>query len=364
MKYKIDKSSGKKAYIQLYEQIKAAIISGIYPTGRKLPSKRTICDEAGVSVITAEHSLSLLCDEGYIESKERSGYFVIYRKADFLTDSPPGINESRKSAVSTGFHCPSHSISFDLLSKTMRRVLLDYGDRILAKSPNHGCPELISAISEYLRRSQNMSVKPEQIIIGAGSEYLYGLVAQLLGDKAFAVENPSYEKITGVYSAYRIRFEKLKLGSDGIKSADLSASKASVLHVTPFNSFPSGISATASKKAEYIHWARERNGYIIEDNYDSELTVSSKNEDAVFTMSRDENVIYLNSFTKTLTPSIRIGYMVLPKKLLSLFENKIGFYSCTVPVFEQYVVTDLIESGNFERHLNKIRRAKRKSALF
>ena len=139
--------------------------------------------------------------------------------------------------------------------------------------------------------------------------------------------------------------------------------KATVLHITPFNSFPSGITASASKRYEYIRWAEKREGYIIEDNYDSELTVSRKNEDTVFSLSERGTVIYLNTFSKTIAPSIRVGYMILPENLLRVFEQRLGFYSCTVPVFEQYVLAQLLQNGDFERHINRVRQAKRKHMM-
>ena len=153
----------------------------------------------------------------------------------------------------------------------------------------------------------------------------------------------------------------LELGHNGINTSELGNTEATVLHITPFNSFPSGITASVSKRQEYLRWAEKRNGYIIEDNYDSELTVSKKNEDTVFSLTKKENVIYLNTFSQTIAPSMRIGYMVLPKGLVEEFERKLGFYSCTVPVFEQYVLAELINNGDFERHINRVRRARRKA---
>jgi len=152
----------------------------------------------------------------------------------------------------------------------------------------------------------------------------------------------------------------LKMGQNGIRTSELERTDASILHVTPFNSFPSGITASVSKRYEYLRWAEKRSGYIIEDNYASELTVSKKNEDTVFSLAKNENVIYLNTFSETIAPSMRIGYMVLPEHLVQNFEDKLGFYSCTVPVFEQLVLAELINNGDFERHINRVRRAKRK----
>lgn len=187
------------------------------------------------------------------------------------------------------------------------------------------------------------------------------MIVQLLGsDRVFALENPSYEKIRRVYEANGVRCDMLKLGHHGIKSSELERTEATVLHVTPFNSYPSGITAGASKRYEYLQWAEKRSGYIIEDNYESELTVSTKNEDTVFALSENGSVIYMNTFSKTVAPSVRVGYMVLPEKLLDNFEKKLGFYSCTVPVFEQYVLAELLNSGDFERHINRVRRERRK----
>ncbi len=358
MKYSVDRTSGKSAYIQLYEQLRHDIVSGVFSYGSKLPSKRLLAEESDTSVVTVMHAYSILCDEGYIESRQRSGYFVIYKEDDFLS-----VTESNSKTVKVdALHNFKHEFPFSVLAKTMRRVLTDYGDEILVKSPNMGCRELRLAISTYLARSNGMSVSPEQVIIGSGAEYLYSLIVQLLGEnRIFALEDPSYEKIRKVYTANGVSCDMLKLGNDGIISSELEKTKATVLHITPFNSYPSGISASASKRKEYLKWAEKRNAYIIEDNYESELTVSKKNEDTVFSLSQDGKVIYLNTFSKTVAPSIRVGYMILPLQLLEDFNERLGFYSCTVPVFEQLVLAELINSGDFERHINRVRRNKRKN---
>ena len=151
------------------------------------------------------------------------------------------------------------------------------------------------------------------------------------------------------------------MGANGIKSQELNLSKASVLHTTPYNSYPSLITASASKRQEYLQWAKNRNGFIIEDNYDSELTVSKKHEETLYSLTNCDNVFYVNTFSKTISPSLRVGYLVLPKHMIKTFDEKLSFYSCTVPVFEQYVIENLIESGEFERHVNRVRRQRRKN---
>lgn len=358
MNYSIDKKSNEKAYMQLYFRLKRDITDGVWQYGTKLPSKRLLAAETGVSVITIEHTYDLLCEEGYARSVQRSGYFVIYKATDFLSTNE--VYETHHN-FKTHQYVSDSSISFAILARTMRKVMLDYGDSILVKSPNHGCIELRCAIAAYLRRSQGIVVSSEQIIIGSGAEYLYSLIAQIFAGHIVAIENPSYPKIRRVYEACSVSYDMLRLSSDGIRSGELCRTRADILHITPFNSFPSGITATASKRAEYLRWADSKQGYIIEDNYDSELTVSTKNESTLFSSSVEGRVIYMNTFSKTIAPSVRIGYMVLPKQLIPLFEKKVGFYSCTVPVFEQYVLTQLLNSGDFERHINRVRRNKRKN---
>ena len=359
MKYFIDKESKQSAYIQLYHLLRKDIVNGIYPFGSKLPSKRLLAEESDTSVITVEHAYSILCDEGYAEARQRSGYFVIYKESDFISSAESSAQNI--TALPEG-HSSVNEFPFSVLSKTMRKVLSEYGDNILIKSDNRGCLQLRSAISAYLARSNGMQVNPEQIIIGAGAEYLYGLIVQLLGkNRIFALEDPSYNQIKSVYRANGVKCDMLKMGFDGIKTEELKRTGATVLHITPFNSYPSGITAKASKRYEYLQWAKDKNGYIIEDNFDSELTVSSKNEDTVFSLSANGNVIYINTFSHTVAPSMRVGYMVLPIELLNVFEAKLGFYSCTVPVFEQYVLAELINNGDFERNINRIRRLRRKN---
>lgn len=360
MKYVIDNNSDKSSYMQLYLQLREDITKFVYKYGDKLPSKRTLSLETGVSVITVEHAYSILCDEGYVESKERSGYYVAYRAKDFV----PVSRYEETFKISQLSHNTGNDFPFSVFAKTMRNVISKYGERILIKSPSFGCIELKNAICQYLARGKGIWVEPEQIVIGSGSEYLYSLIVQFLGyDKVYAIENPCYEKICSIYNASGVKIDKLKLGSDGIMTEELKRTKASVLHITPYESFPSGVTASASKRNEYIEWALERGGIIIEDDFGSEFTVLKKYEDTVFSLETSKTVIYVNTFSKTIAPSMRISYMVLPRELSDKFNNKLGFYSCTVPVFEQYVLAEFINNGDFERHINRVRRKLRQEKV-
>lgn len=362
MRYDIDKASTEAAYLQLYRQLREDIRKQVYPLGTKLPSKRLLAQETGVSTITVEHTYELLCDEGYAEARQRSGYFVTFR-----TDHGFAGAVSQTSPAAALPHSDKDgSVQFpvSVLARTMRKVINDLGNGLLEKSPNFGFPQLRNAICQYLLRSRGIEAAPEQIIIGSGSEYLYGLTVELLGrDRVYGIEFPSYNKIRQVYEAADVRCELLPLGSDGIESRALTASEADVLHITPYRSFPSGVTASASKRHEYIRWAGIQRRYIVEDDFESEFSLSGKPFETVFSHSTDDNVIYLNSFSKTVSPALRVGYMVLPKHLVPEFQRRLGFYSCTVPTFEQFVLTELINGGDFERHINRVRRQKRREKL-
>ena len=358
MKYRIDKSI-RPAYLQIYKQIKADIISGLLGHNTKLPSKRLLAEETKTSTVTVEHAYALLCDEGYIEARERSGYFVIFKQTDgFSVAAPETIRPIRPAA-----HIHRYpDFPFSVLSKTMRNILTLHGEGILERSPGEGREELRDALVRYLARNRGISIVPEQLVIGSGAEYLYGLIIELLGrDLVYAIEKPSYQKIRQVYEAAEVALEHLPLSHDGIDSAALANAQATVLHTTPYRSFPSGVTASASKRYEYIRWAETGEKYIIEDDFESEFSVSTKPEDTLFSMSSADNIIYLNTFSKTISSSLRIGYMVLPRRLISVFKERLGFYSCTVSTYEQLVIASLLNSGDFERHINRVRRNIRKN---
>ena len=254
MKYRIDKTAHRPAYLQLYEQLREDIVKGVYPYRSKLPSKRTLAEDAGASVITVEHTYALLCDEGYIESRQRSGYFVSFRADGGFAPAPAFPAAVPHMAHREG--TPEEAFPFSVLAGTMRRVLSEYGEGVLERSPNPGCPQLREAIARYLARSRGVMADPGQIVIGSGAEYLYGRVVELLGrDRVYGIESPSYRKIRQVYQAAGVTCRLLPLGQDGIDSAALWASDAGVLHLTPYRSFPSGVTATASKRHGYRRWA-------------------------------------------------------------------------------------------------------------
>ena len=349
-RFKIEKQ-GPSAYRQLYAQLKEALVSGAYPPGSRLPSKRALAAELGISVITVEHALALLADEGWVEPRERSGVYALPHGG--VAPARAALEEmSLPQSVPKDF-------PFNALARIMRRTLADKGERILAKSPPSGTIELRGAIRRYLARSRGLDVDEGRILIGSGAEALYALLVQLLGrGTLFAVEDPSWEKIRLVYEHNGARCVSLPMGPDGIDGAALSACAAGALHVTPYRSYPSGISASAAKRAAYAAWAEARGAWLVEDDYNSELA-SPRGRIETLAALLPERTLYLSTFSKTIAPSFRTGYLVLPAPLMAEYRERLGFYSCSVPVYDQYVLAEFIDSGELERSLSRRRRKQR-----
>lgn len=261
-----------KKYLSLYKIIKNKIISGEYKPGEKLPSKRTMADLNGCSVITAEKAYEILADEGYVVPVERSGYFVCEldvfaaEKTESLKQTLFHIDEKEKTFSSGDFE---HSLWF----KTVRKVISEKGDKLFIKSPGEGCAVLRNAIADYLLRYRGMLAQPRQIIIGSGAEQLYETVVKILGrDKIYGIEDPSYKQIEAVYRGEDAEIVKLKMGKDGIESSELGKTDMDVLHVTPFRSYPTDVTTSINKRYEYLKWA-EQGKYIVEDDFNSEFFI-------------------------------------------------------------------------------------------
>lgn len=368
-------------YISIYEQVRNDIVEGRYRKGTKLPSKRVMAEANGVSVITIEHAYELLIEEGYIAAVEKSGFFVVYDEKEVYvgvsgkasetehryteaehkySETEHRYTEAEKHTKKASTNVVNYAFSPSIYAKTARKVLSEMGDDVLWKSPMKGTTILRNAIADYLDRSRRIRVNPEQIIVGAGAEYLYGLIVQTFGREVlYGIESPSYQTIAKVYESGGAKLDMLKLGKDGIESEPLWRSEAKVLHITPYRSFPSGVTASASKKREYLRWSEEKNAVIVEDDFESEFTPSRKPEETLYSLDENGHVIYVNTFSKTIGGAVRAAYMVIPKQLLDRFEKAVGFYACPVPTLEQNIIASLITGGDFERHINRVRRQRR-----
>ena len=334
----------------LYACIRQDIAMGALTEGDRLPPKRELAGHLGVSVITVENAYAMLEDEGYIAARPRSGFYVSALQ-------PAGPVPARELERLEEEGLPEDAGEIPGMARIYRRLLSERPEILRQKPPHLGCAVLRNAIAGYLRRYRGMHVQPSHIVIGSGAEYLYGLIVQLFGRQiTYGIEDPSYEKIALVYRSNGANIERLKMGRDGISDASLAKTSAQVLHVTPYHSFPSGVTATAARRRAYLAWAEKNGAHLIEDDFDSEFDFFRKPIEPLFSMDRSGRVIYMNTFSKSIAPAIRIAYMVLPEDLLERYHATLGFYSCTVPVMDQYVLAQFIEEGAFERQLRRIRR--------
>ena len=359
--YELKKSPGVPLYEDLYRCIREDILTGKLSPGAKLPSKRALAAHLEVSKVTVEGAYSQLLAEGYLRSEEKVGYFVEEQNHPRpQTHAPaPRPEPAPQWLLDLTVNSPASGFPFSVWMRLQRQVMLDYGDRLLAPLPIQGCPELRQAIAEHLLQFRGLLVDPENILIGAGTDFLYNLLIQLLGrEKTYAVEDPGYRKIRQIYAAGGVECVSAPLDIQGVIPEALGT--AQVLHCSPSHHFPTGIVTPAPRRRQLLQWAEAQPGrYIIEDDYDSEFRFHAHPVPALLAMDHGGRVIYMNTFSKTLAPSIRISYMILPPELMAVFREKLGFYSCTVPSFEQYTLARFLSGGWFEKHINRMRKSYR-----
>ena len=354
--YELKKAPGMPLYESLYRCLRGDILSGRLAPGEKLPSKRTLAENLKVSKITVETAYSQLLSEGYIRSEEKIGYFVeaVLRSPVRQSQTAAEPEEPAADILDLTANGSAH-FPFSVWSRLQRQILLDYGKKLLKPLPNLGAWELRSAIAEHLAGFRGMYVSPENILVGAGTDFLYNLLIQLLGrDKTYAVEEPGYQKIRRIYAAGGVKCVSAGVDSSGVDPAALT--NAQVLHISPSHHFPTGTVTSMQRRTELLAWAQRQGGYIIEDDYDSEFRFHAHPLPALQALDTNGRVIYMNTFSKSLAPSIRVGFLVLPTALMSRFQEMLGFYSCTVPSFEQYALARFLKEGHFEKHINRMRK--------
>ena len=379
--YSFDDRGMDFLYEHLYKEIKNDILIGNLKAHEKLPSKRALAAHLNVSVVTVENAYSQLLAEGYIYSKPKSGFYVCDVKAedadvvgvrnacytsrseDHVTEHSHVIREHAESPGQNRFFADfvnnstlSENFPFSTWTKLMRETMMDDREKLMKRSPSGGIFELRKAIADYLYQFRGMSVSPNQIIVGAGTEYLYNRLLQLLGpDAKFGVENPGYRKITKIYDENGVDWDYVNIDDKGMKVDELRKKGINVAHVSPEHHFPIGLVMPVARRQELLNWAAEEPGrYIIEDDFDCEFRMQGKPIPSMQSRDRSHRVIYMNTFSKTMVPSLRIGYMVLPEKLMEKYISTMNFYSCTVSGFEQYAMAAFIEKGYFERHIKRL----------
>ena len=363
--YDLTKTDGP-LYKCLYECIKNDISQGKLSSGEKMPSKRTLAKNLGVSTITVENAYDQLIGEGYMFARPKRGYFIAdvsdirVIKApvqkELSIKLPPEQDESIFDFSSN--RTDSGNFPFSIWAKLMRETISLREQELLSVSPCGGVRELREAIASHLSSFRGMNVDPDQIIVGAGTEYLYGLLVKLLGtDKVYCVEDPGYKKISQIYECNNAKCLPVQMDEQGISVELIKKANAQIAHISPTHHFPTGITMPVNRRYELLAWANESSDrYIIEDDYDSEFRMNGHPIPPILSIDACEKVIYINTFSKSLTSTIRISYMVLPAGLMAAFQQKLGFYSCTVPSFEQYTLARFLSRGFFEKHINRMRK--------
>ena len=355
--YELKKAPGVPLYEALYRCIREDILSGRLPAGSKLPSKRALAAHLEISVITVETAYSQLAAEGYLCSKEKVGYFV---EAVALHGKPaPALQEKiappeSGKLVNLTANVPA-KFPFSVWNRLQRQVLLDHGSQLLEPVPHQGVSALRKAIATHLAAFRGMQVDPENIIIGAGTDFLYNLLLQLLGrERVYLLEEPGYGKIRRIYDTAGATTASAPMDENGVLPECLGENR--VLHISPSHHFPTGIVTPMPRRLALLNWTVETGSWIIEDDYDTEFRFDTHPIRALYTPDAQSRVIYMNSFSKSLAPSIRIGYMVLPPALMQQFREKLGFYSSTVSGFEQHTLARFLQEGHFEKHINRMRK--------
>lgn len=363
----LDAASAVPLYEQLYQSLAEEMRTGAITAGTRMPGKRRLAAELSVSVNTIDAAYQLLAAEGYLESRERSGFYVqeylaLPTQPENLPAAAPKIDpEMAEKKQPVRFDLSTRGVDPSLFPfrtwARLQKELLYSSPELLTHGDAQGDLELRQALAGYLEEYRGVRCGAHQIVVGAGLEYLLGLLAPLLPGMA-AVENPGYPRAKQVLENNGVTCCCLPVDEDGLSIEALSRSGASVCYVTPSHQFPTGVTMPAGRRAELLHWASRRPGqrYIIEDDYDSEFRFDTRPLPSLQGMAgADGPVVYLSTCSRSLAPSIRIAYMVLPEHLIPAWQAAYRLYSSTVSRFEQQTLARFITEGYFTRHLARER---------
>lgn len=361
--YPMEERGDLPLYEYLYRRIREDILSGKLTAGERLPSKRALAEHLHLSVITVEGAYAQLEAEGYLYTLPKRGFFVsqVDRTPAPKAPEPPAIPEP-EAARTWRLDLKSNQVDtarfpVSTWARLTRQVLSEDGTALLRPVPHQGLSALRRAIADDLRDYRGMSVSPEQIIVGAGAEYLYLLLAQLLGPGAvFAAEDPGYPKIRQVYGKCGAACRPVPLDAQGMDLAALTASGATVAHLSPSHHYPTGLVTPIARRQALLRWAEAVDGFIIEDDYDSEFRFTGRPLPTLQSIDRSGRVLYMNTFSQTISPSMRVGFVVLPPRLLERYRRELDFYACTVPALEQHVLARFLSGGYYEQHLSRMRK--------
>ena len=358
---------GAKAplYEKIYEYIKSEITDGRIPRGERLPSTRLLAKNLAVSRSTVEMAYDQLLAEGYIQAESCRGFFVcdiaeLYRLRGNSVGDTGQVHRPEKPVCLVDFSpyaIDTRSFPYNVWRKISRNVLLDDSEELLMAGDGQGEYSLRSEIADYLHHARGVNCRPEQIIVGAGNDYLLLLLEKILGRHVgIAMENPTYKRAYRIFESFAYRIHTVDMDDKGMRADRLSGLPVRVAYVMPSHQYPTGAVMTIGRRAELLRWAeREPDRYLIEDDYDSEFRYRGKPIPSLQSSDEKGKVIYIGTFSKAIAPAIRVSYMVLPGDLLDIYRRDCSFYSCTVSRIDQRILNEFIRDGYFERHLNKMR---------
>ena len=351
-------------YEQIYQYIKGEIRSGNIACGEKLPSSRALANHLEISRSTVEMAYEQLLSEGYIETIPCKGVYVsdveglYHQTLDMESADESLVLEKKKYRYDfSPYGIDLQSFPYNTWKKISKDVLSKPQTELLKSGNAQGEESLRHAIQKYLHQARGVKCKIEQIVVGAGNEYLLMLLGMILGtDNKVAFENPTYKQAYRLFEKMSYEVTTVEMDQYGMRVDCLRESKANMAYVMPSHQYPLGIVMPIKRRMELLHWAKEEpNRYIIEDDYDSEFRYKGKPIPSLQGYDAHDKVIYLGTFSRSIAPAIRVSYMVLPKHLVSVYRKQCEFLSCTVPKMDQYILKSFLEAGYFERHLNKMR---------
>lgn len=374
--------SDKCLYQQIYEHIKQEIIKGKLLTGERLPSARSLAENLQVARSTVDFAYGQLVAEGYVEAKPQRGFFV--SRVEELLHMQDAEEDMRGKSVGKDrqeeqvddgetilYNFSPHAISmkdfpFATWKKITKDILVDANKEMFALGDARGDEELRITISRYLHSSRGVNCSPEQVIVGAGSDYLFMLLEKILGRHiSIAMEDPTYRRAYRVFQSFAYEIRPVPMDDNGMDVEALRETDAKVAYVMPSHQFPTGTVMPIGRRLELLKWAKEKEDrFLIEDDYDSEFRYRSKPIPALQASDTAGKVIYMGTFSKSIAPAIRVGYMVLPGKLLQVYRENCGFYASTVSRIDQRILNEFIRDGYFERYLNKMRKIYREKHDF
>ena len=346
--FSIEFNNDEPLYIQLYNYIKKEILNGNLKSNDPIPSKRRLSSHLNISLNTIMEAYNMLISEGLIISIPKKGYFVSNYNIKINNNNYHDLQNKDK------------IFKYDLTTKNIDNTLFPYftwnkiskniiyNENIFERTSSYGYYKLRNTIKEYLYETKGINVNPTNIIIGSGIEYLFTILIDIIDKNNYAIENPGYDKIAKILKNHNKNIEYMEIDSEG---AIIDNIKSDVIYITPSSQFPLGIKMSMERKLEISSWAKDK--YIIEDSFDSEFKYLSNQSISLFELNN--NTILLSSYSRSISPALRIAYMILPDKLLKIYDEKYGFYSTTVSTLDQMILNDFIASGAYSRHINKVK---------